>query len=261
MLIGAWVVISTGVARAFPGVQVAHPEHQNEEENKKNLRKTKKNWSKFEEKTRKVEGLPTRECEAGYGPGYQNEYGTLSIEGFHVTSQQPNHASHAIHSRHVGFSFALSGIGKSNKICSHSLSLNLHKAKLHRSNNVINIYSLTCTASLTCSNKISKKLKHILLFFPGFSYTAPGKKNIQHGVGTKCTRGAYRVAKTLYLKNNWFYPTSDWFYLIASPIENIKGIFTDSNNIFLWHESEDINKKKLISKILVDSNFTFSSFA
>ena len=56
--------------------------------------------------------------------------------------------------------FALSGIGKSHKICSHSLLLNPHKAKLHRSNNVINIYSLT--ASLTCSNKISKKLKHIL---------------------------------------------------------------------------------------------------
>ena len=36
------------------------------------------------------------------------------------------------------------------------------------------IYSLT--ASLTCSNKTSKKLKHILLFFPSFSYTAPRKK-------------------------------------------------------------------------------------
>ena len=52
--------------------------------------------------------------------------------------------------------------------------LNLHRAKLHCSNNVINIYSLT--ASLTCSNKISKKLKHILLFFPSFSYTRPRKK-------------------------------------------------------------------------------------
>ena len=70
--------------------------------------------------------------------------------------------------------FALSGIGKSHKICSHSLLLNLHKAKLHPSNNVINIYSLT--ASLTCSNKISKKLKHILLFFLGFSHTTPRKK-------------------------------------------------------------------------------------
>ena len=65
-------------------------------------------------------------------------------------------------------------IGKSNEICFHSLLLNLHKAKLYRSNNVINIYSLT--ASLTCSNKISKKLKHILLFFLGFSYTAPRQK-------------------------------------------------------------------------------------
>ena len=117
------------------------------------------------------------------------------IEGFHVTSQQPNSASHAIQSRHVGSFFALSGIGKSRKICSHSLLLNFHKAKLHRSNNVINIYSLI--ASLTCSNKISKKLKHILLFFSGFSYTAPRKK-IQHGVGTKFARGAYRVVKTLY---------------------------------------------------------------
>ena len=28
----------------------------------------------------------------------------------------------------------------------------------------------------------------------------------------------------------------------------IKGIFIDSNNIFLWHESEDINKKGLFPK-------------
>ena len=62
------MIVGTGVARAFPGGRVAHPEHQNEEENKKNLRKTKKNWSKFEEKMRKLEGLPTRESEAGYGP-------------------------------------------------------------------------------------------------------------------------------------------------------------------------------------------------
>ena len=73
--------------------------------------------------------------------------------------------------------FALSGIGESHRICSHSLLLNLHKAKLHRSNNVINTYSLT--ASLTCSNKISKKLKHILLFFPGFSIPRHAKKQKQ----------------------------------------------------------------------------------
>ena len=82
--------------------------------------------------------------------------------------------------------FALSGIGKSHKICSHSLLLNLHKAKLHRSNNVINIYSLT--ASLTCSNKISKKLKHILLFYLGFSYTAPRKK-ISNMVSARSAHG------------------------------------------------------------------------
>ena len=59
---------TSGVARAFPGGRVAHPEGQNEEENKKSVRKNKKNWSKFEERMRKVELLPTRDCEAGYGP-------------------------------------------------------------------------------------------------------------------------------------------------------------------------------------------------
>ena len=39
-------------------------------------------------------------------------------------------------------------------------------------------------------------------------------------------------------------------------IRNLKGIFSDFNNIFLWQKLEDINKKKLISKISVDSNFT-----
>ena len=29
---------------------------------------------------------------------------------------------------------------------------------------------------------------------------------------------------------------------------NFKGIFSDSNNIFLWYESEDINKKSLFPK-------------
>ena len=59
---------SSGVARAFPGGRLAHPEGQNEEENKLSLRKNKKICSKFEEKMRKVEFLPTRDCEAGYGP-------------------------------------------------------------------------------------------------------------------------------------------------------------------------------------------------
>ena len=37
-------------------------------------------------------------------------------------------------------------------------------------------------------------------------------------------------------------------------------ILSDSNNIILWHESEDINKK-VYSKFSVDSNFTFTSYA
>ena len=32
------------------------------------------------------------------------------------------------------------------------------------------------------------------------------------------------------------------------PPPNIKGIFSDSNNIVLWYESEDINKKSLFPK-------------
>ena len=117
-----------------------------------------------------------------------------------MTSQQPNCASHVIHSCHVGSFFALSGIGKSHKICSDSLLLNLHKAKFYRSNNVMNIYSLT--ASLTCSNKISKKLKHILLFFSTFflyhlRYAKKYPTWRQHEVRS----GAYRVVKTLYWLN------------------------------------------------------------
>ena len=63
--------INSVVARAFPGGRLAQPEGQNEEENENSLRKHKKTWSKFEEKMRKVELLPTRDCEAGYGPAYK----------------------------------------------------------------------------------------------------------------------------------------------------------------------------------------------
>ena len=52
------VFSTSGVARAFPGGRVAHPEGQNEEENEKSLRKSKKNWSKFEEKMRKGNSCP-----------------------------------------------------------------------------------------------------------------------------------------------------------------------------------------------------------
>ena len=52
-----------------------------------------------------------------------------------------------------------------------------------------------------------------------------------------------------------------WCYFALHSLS--PGIFRDSNNIFLWHESEDINqkKKKIISKISFDSNFTFTSYA
>ena len=58
---------ASGVAWAFPGGRLAHPEGQNEDKNEESLRKIRKNdwnWGKM----RKVEFLPTRSCEAGYGP-------------------------------------------------------------------------------------------------------------------------------------------------------------------------------------------------
>ena len=58
----------SGVARAFPGGRLAHPEGQNEEENNLSLRKNKKKLIKIWGKLRKVGLLPTWDCEAGYGP-------------------------------------------------------------------------------------------------------------------------------------------------------------------------------------------------
>ena len=50
------------------------------------------------------------------------------------------------------------------------------------------------------------------------------------------------------------------FPKIAGGGKALTGLFSDSNNILLWQESEDINRKKLINfKILSDSNFTFPS--
>ena len=63
-----WFFLGRGIARAFSGGRVAHPEGQNEEESEKKLRKIKKTWSKFEERIRKLERLPTWDCESGYGP-------------------------------------------------------------------------------------------------------------------------------------------------------------------------------------------------
>ena len=60
--------ISSGVARAFPGGRVAHPEDQNEEEN---LRKNEGNYGKMRKYWGNILILPTREWEAGYGPGHK----------------------------------------------------------------------------------------------------------------------------------------------------------------------------------------------
>ena len=46
--------------------------------------------------------------------------------------------------------------------------------------------------------------------------------------------------------------------------EVLKRMISNSNNIFLWHKSEDIKQKekgKLIFKIAVDFCVTFSSYA
>ena len=56
--------VCSGIVRTFPGGRFARPEDQNEEENEKSLRKNKKYRSKFEDRMRKVEVWPTRDCEA-----------------------------------------------------------------------------------------------------------------------------------------------------------------------------------------------------
>ena len=57
----------------------------------------------------------------------------------------------------------------------------------------------------------------------------------------------------LYLSNTPFsliYSCTKTLYLVSQLhfLEGLKGIFSDSNNIILWYESEDINKKSLFSK-------------
>ena len=63
----------SGVARAFPGGRVAHPEGQNEEENEQSEEKQEKLiaiWGNM----RKMELLPTRDCEAGYITALEPDY-------------------------------------------------------------------------------------------------------------------------------------------------------------------------------------------
>ena len=50
----------SGVARAFPGGRVAHPEDQNEEENEENLRKNERNYGKMRKYWGNILILPTR---------------------------------------------------------------------------------------------------------------------------------------------------------------------------------------------------------
>ena len=65
-------LLNSGVARAFPGGRLAHPESQNEEENEKSLRKNKKkNYLNGGGEWGKWKLLPTRDCEAGYGPAFK----------------------------------------------------------------------------------------------------------------------------------------------------------------------------------------------
>ena len=53
------------------------------------------------------------------------------------------------------------------------------------------------------------------------------------------------------MKNFTAEMSSIWKILVKTQlivVTLIKGIFGDSNYIFLWHESEDINKKSLFPK-------------
>ena len=52
------ICTGSGLARAFPGGRVTHPESQNEEENEEILRKNKKKWSKFGGKWGKWNSYP-----------------------------------------------------------------------------------------------------------------------------------------------------------------------------------------------------------
>ena len=87
-------------------------------------------------------------------------------------------------------------------------------------------------------------------------------------VNRKCFHGTNRVLSRCYRlwcnSQNWIVEQPAWRHnfvcchnlLWCQSWLMLKDIFSDSNNIFLWHET-----KKIKSKISVDSNFTFSSYA
>ena len=58
----------SGLASAFPGGRVAHPEDQNEEENEENLRENERIYWKMRKDWRNNPILPTRGWEAGCSP-------------------------------------------------------------------------------------------------------------------------------------------------------------------------------------------------
>ena len=57
-------------------------------------------------------------------------------------------------------------------------------------------------------------------------------------------------------------PTSRVYGIRVFRLSFVKGIFSDSNSTFLWHKSQDINKKSFFfSKMSVNSDFPFASYA
>ena len=50
------------------------------------------------------------------------------------------------------------------------------------------------------------------------------------------------LSQIIYISGQWSWQNCQKFE------KRVKGIFSDSNNIFLWHESEDINKKTINPK-------------
>ena len=63
-------ILSSGVARAFPGGRLAHREGQIEVKKEEFVRKIKKEMMEIWGNMRKVELFPTRYCEAGYAPDF-----------------------------------------------------------------------------------------------------------------------------------------------------------------------------------------------
>ena len=58
------------------------------------------------------------------------------------------------------------------------------------------------------------------------------------------------MRKQVLVRNFAFWPKSLQFKYVCFPshFEILKGIFSDSNNFFLWHESKDINGKSFFPK-------------